>query len=587
MTRHNHLLTAALFFFIVTASTCQQPVVIQSASASGPVESNTINKDQFDLPMHITPVLSGNFGELRNNHFHSGLDFKTNHQTGIPVYAAAAGWVSRIRISANGFGYAIYLGHPNGYTTVYGHLLKYAPPFDSIAKAHQYSIEQFELDTIYKPGQFPVKRGQLIAYSGNSGISAAPHLHFEIRDTKTDETIDPLLWFASRIPDHKAPRIREITLYAMGGKGILKGDLKKKSMQAIQLQDGNWRLRDTLPAAWGNVGLGIKAFDYMDNTSNIYGVCKVTLFEENRPLFTQEISRFSFADTRYINSLIDYEAWQRLRTLTMQSFLDPGNNLPMCKTDASRGIVNLNEEKVYHFRYEISDRYGNATSLQFNLRGERLPIPVSQTTGVVSMKYWQPNTFKNQDIELMIPPGTLYDDLDFKFKQEASNHYSDIFYLQDRFTPLHQAISIKVRIKKDSLPLKSGYYLAKQDNYGRFWYVANGEYLNGWLVTRIREFGNYTIMVDTIPPKITPLYLENAVKNRLFRIRVTDNASGIKSWKGTIDGKWVLFVINPKTAQLSYAFDNSRLERNKQHTLHLSVTDGCGNTSVFEHQFRY
>jgi len=582
MMHYIRILLAGLLLFVVICTIGQHT----SATRIDEQQSSFVtHSDQFDLPMRIVPVLSSNFGELRNNHFHSGLDFKTNKETGIPVYAVADGWISRIRISAWGFGYALYLDHPNGFTSVYGHLDRYAYPFDSIAIAHQYHIEQFELDSMYEPGQIPVKRGQLIAYSGNSGSSSAPHLHFEIRDTKTEETIDPLIWYFNRIPDHKAPRIREITVFAIPHEGILKGNLQQHAVSAIQLKDSSWQLKDTLPAVWGKIGLGIKAYDYMDNAENIYGICKLTLYKEEDVLFTQELSRFSFADTRYINALIDFEAWQRKRTLTMRSYLLPGNHFPLC-SGVSDGILTVDKESVTHYRYQLSDRYGNTTEIRFILKGERMDIPKAVKKGV-TMKYQEANMFRDNDIELYIPPGSLYEDIDFEACQRTSVYYSDIFCLHDSYTPLHQSVPLKLRLTTDNLVSKKAYYLARENRYGNFQYVSAGTYQNGWLATTIREFGKYTVLADTMPPKITPVKIENAIKNRLFRIRITDDATGLSTWRGTIDGKWALFEYHTKTGQLRYAFDDNRLDKDRQHTLELHVFDACGNESTFQYMFYY
>jgi len=548
-------------------------------------KTDGFHSEYFGLPMKIAPFLSGNFGELRNNHFHSGLDFKTEKKSGIPVYAVADGWISRIRISAYGFGYALYISHPNGFTSVYGHLDRFAASFDSIGVAHQYRIEQFELDTPYKKDRYPVKKGQLIAYSGNSGSSSAPHLHFEIRDTKTEETMDPLLWFSGSISDKKAPNIRGIYVYAMENEGILEGNLKKTSVQAIRTSDGNWKLKESLPVAWGKIGIGIKAYDLMDNTANIYGIRLLRLFLDDQEIYSQDFSRFSFDETRYINALIDYEAWQRSSSFVMKSFLEPGNKLSVCGKYPSRGYISISDEKDYNLRYELSDRAGNTTVIKFTMKGRQMPIRKVSGTGTL-MEFWKPNHFNGRDIELSIPAGSLYDDFYFRFYQEPSAFFSDIYHLHDQYTPVHQNIKAKFKIIADTLSSKGAYFLAKRNRSGRFQNVG-GRYEKGWILADIREFGSYTVMADTVPPKITPLNLENTVKNRLFRIRITDDASGIKSWRGTIDGKWILFKYDMKAACLKYVFDDSRLNMNINHILQLLVVDACGNESNFEYKFYY
>jgi len=540
---------------------------------------------QFDLPMRIAPVLSGNFGEIRNNHFHSGLDFKTEKRTGIPVYAVADGWISRIRIGAYGFGYALYLDHPSGHTSVYGHLDRYAYPIDSLAKAIQYSIESFELDTLLQPKQFPVKAGQLIAYSGNSGSSSAPHLHVEIRDTPTEEVLDPLVWYGDSIPDKQSPRIRQITLFAADNKGIIQGGRRQYAATTIQQQDGTWAVKDSIPAAYGTLGLGIKAYDYMDNTTNIYGVWSIKLYKNDTLLYSRQMDRFAFSDTRYVNAVIDFTDWQKNNSIVMRSYLLPGNRLPG-SLSLNSGLFTLNDGEVSSFRYELSDRQGNTSTLLFTLKGASMPIPIQHQVGQ-PMAYTLSHVWVDNGVRLELAKGSLYEDIFFTAERKTGNQYADIIRLHETGTPIHMDVPLSIRIKNDTVTQKTAYYLARKNTSGTWLNAGSGTYKNGWLTTLIKEFGTYTVLTDITPPKITPIDSNNAVKNRLFRIRVTDDASGVVSWRGTIDGNWVLFTFHANSGELSYAFDDSRLSRNSQHTMLLTVTDACGNTQSFSQSFYY
>ncbi|MDD4923069.1 MAG: M23 family metallopeptidase [Bacteroidales bacterium] len=582
---HPKLLVCFLLSGLLSCGQNATPQAANKKTQSPLIESGRISPGEFDLPMHLTPFLSGSFAELRNNHFHSGIDFKTQHTVGYPVYAVADGWVSRIRISNFGFGYALYVDHPNGFTTVYGHLQKYAPSIADFSKTAQYKNEQFELDTLLKPGLIPVKRGQIIAYSGNAGSSAAPHLHFEIRDTRSMEPIDPLLWYSNRIKDSQPPRFQKMVLYAIDGEGVLSTGAAKAILTTSKTAQSTWTLNGQFPTAWGKVGFGLNAYDYMDQTSNTYGICNISLFEEDEEIFHQDLSRFSFSQTHYVNSLTDYEAWQKNRTWIMKSFLEPGNMLKVYLTAKNRGYISIHEEKNYHFRYELKDRAGNVSEIRFDIQGKKEDIPAI-TPGENHFESWMLNHFISADAELTIPAGSLYKNIDFKYEQQTSDGFSDIYTLHDQWTPLHQPIPVNLRIQKDDLSNQKAYYLAKKDNYGQFKYVG-GKYVKGMIQAQIGEFGTYTVMADTIPPKIIGLNLENAVKNRLFRIRISDDASGIKTWRGTIDNKWVLFEFDCKTSRIIYQFDNSRIIKGKEHHLVVQVSDACGNESKLEYQFYY
>ena len=567
---------------LIGQSSVSQPIGRHKTPTSF-IEAERILPEAFDLPMHIKPELSGGFAELRVNHLHSGLDFKTQKSIGIPIYAPADGWVSRIRISSFGFGYALYLGHANGFTTVYGHLKAYAEPIASLAEGMQYQCESFELDTLLSADRIPVNKGQLIAYSGNSGLSAAPHLHFEIRDTKTEETVDPLLWFSDRIKDNIAPRPIRVAIYAMEGEGVLGSGNLKAHTPVVKNKRGEWVLSSKLPTAWGKIGLGLSAYDYMDDNANQYGVCSIRLFQDEVLIFHQDLSRFNFDMTRYANSLVDYETCMRNHIWIMKSFVDPGSWLKVYPTLKDFGNITINEQKNYSFRYELMDRAGNTTEFRFTIQGQKAIVPKKKYTGE-KLIFWLPNYINTDDLRLEIPAWALYRTLDFQYKQLPDIGYSDVFKIHNSWTPLQQPIQAYFRIHKDNLPDKRNYYVAKVAENGLTNYVES-TYENGWMKADLKEFGTYKVLSDTILPKITAVNLESIAKNGVIRIRITDNASGIKSWRGSIDGKWALFALDGKSGWLNATLDSSRVDSGREHELQLSVKDGCGNENRFSSTF--
>jgi murein DD-endopeptidase MepM/ murein hydrolase activator NlpD len=562
-------------------STSQVPSRLKTPTSY--LETERVAPDAFDLPMHIPPALSGGFAELRINHLHSGIDFKTQKTEGIPIFAPADGWVSRIRISSFGFGYALYLNHSNGFTTVYGHLQGYAEPIASIAKQWQYQLESFELDTLLPQQRIPVRRGQLIAYSGSSGLSAAPHLHFEIRDTPSEETVDPLLWYSDRMADSTPPRIFKLALYAFEGEGVLRSGAQKILVPVSKNKNGEWVLNARLPEVWGKIGFGLNAYDYMDSSSNQYGICSIRLFLDEELIFQQDLSRFNFNHTRYVNALVDYESWQRNRTWIMKSFVDPGNHLNVYPALKDWGYVRVNTQRTYRLRYELMDRAGNSTVFRFVVQGQRQPIPKKVFTGK-KMIFWVPNTFSKNDFQLEIPAGSLYQTLDFQYKQIPDVGFSDLFVVHSSYTPIHEPIHARFRIIRDVLPEKKHYYLAKENSQSRFLRVE-GVYKDGWMDADIREFGRYKILSDTVMPKITAPNLENIVKNNVIRIRIVDDASGVTSWRGTIDGKWMLFALDGKSGWLSCTLEPDKLVSGREHRLMLIVKDACGNENKQEMPF--
>jgi len=582
---HPRLLHIVLLAGLLLIGQCSisQSLVRQTTPTSH-LESDRVAPNAFDLPMQISPELAGGFAELRVNHLHSGVDFKTQKRVGVPIYAPADGWVSRIRISSFGFGYALYLDHANGFTTVYGHLEAYAEPIASIAQNMQYKRESFELDTLMPVRRIPIRKGQLIAYSGNSGLSVAPHLHFEIRDTRTEEAVDPLLWFCDRLKDHIAPKPYKVALYAIDGEGVLSNGATKSIVPVFKNKKGEWTT-GVLPSAWGKIGLGLNAYDFMDNNTNQYGVCSIRLFLNEEVIFQQDLSRFNFEQVRYANSLIDYETMKRSNTWIMKSFVDPGNGLNIYPSLKDWGYITINEQKKYSFRYELMDRAGNATDFRFSVQGMKRAIPPKVFTGK-KMIFWVPNYFSNSDFKLEIPAGTLYRTLDFQYKQTSDTGFSDVFKIHNPYTPLHQPVQAKFRIHKDILADKSHYYLAKVAENGLTSYVPS-TYVNGWMEADLKDFGTYKVLSDTVVPKITAPNLESMGKNSVIRIRIADNASGIKSWRGSIDGKWALFALDGKSGRLSYVLDSDRVNAGREHELCLSVVDGCGNENHISYTFSW
>ncbi len=283
---------------------------------------------EYRSPMDIPLLLSANFGELRNNHFHSGIDIKTQGVEGKPVYSIADGYISRIGVSPSGYGLALYIDHPNGQTSVYGHLSSYNVRIAEYIRQEQYKQENFRVDLKLKPYQIPVKKGDLVAYSGNTGGSGGPHLHFEIRDTKSEKALDPLVYYKKFIADTKSPDVKGIAAYPVPGRGVVNGTALPLHQSVTRLKGGDYSALKQSVQAWGLIGLGIKAYDRMDNTSNIYGVRLVSLSIDDKQVFKSEIAGFPFDQSRLISTFTEFADWRLNKSFYMQSFIEPGYKLP-------------------------------------------------------------------------------------------------------------------------------------------------------------------------------------------------------------------------------------------------------------------
>ena len=548
---------------------------------------NITSQIQYRSPLDIPIILSANFGELRPNHFHSGIDLKTQAVVDKPVYSIADGYVSRISVSPSGYGLAIYVDHPStGHTSVYGHLNSYAPKIAGYVKEKQYEQERYSIDLTLEPATLPVKKGELIAYSGNTGSSGGPHVHFEIRNSADQLALDPLEYYQTLIKDGEPPQLKGIAIYPLMGVGVIngKGDVLRESI-TVQKGGGYAPLKDSVKV-WGRIGIAVYANDRMTGTTNIYGVRKVRLFCDDKEVFSSDIASVSFDKTRMINSMTDYDYWYKKRVFYQKSFIEPGNKLPIYKS-VDNGYINIDEERIYKLRYELEDLYGNQTKYSFRITGKKQEIP-AEKKHVQRMKWDEDNHFSADLFSLTIPQGNLYDDVCFTFSRMASpNKLSSAYSVNDVYVPLHGYCDMTIKLTKDSLTNKSQYGIVRVNGKGGESWVG-GKYHNGAVTARIRELGQtYTVSSDRKSPVITPVQPAGWVTRKEIVVRLTDDKSGIASYRGTIDGEFVLFGHDAKKPLYIYKFDPARLKKGRTHKLVFTATDACGNESKYEDEFKY
>lgn len=546
------------------------------------ITNNTAEAQQLRKPMDIPVLLSGNFGELRSNHFHSGIDFKTQGVEGKPIHSVQDGYVSRISVSPWGYGNGLYITHPDGTTTVYGHLQKFSQKITAYLKEKQYEQESFNVNLSLTPDELPVKEGELVALSGNTGSSGGPHLHFEVRDTETEEPIDPIEYYKDLIKDTQAPKIQGIMVYSMPGKGVVNGSRRKLELKPVTAKNGKQTLTGKIEA-WGEIGLAVKGYDYMDNTSNIYGIKDITLTADSQVIFHSNLDRFAFDESRYLNSFTDFEEWKEHRSFYIKSFVDPGNRLRFIES-LNRRILTIDEPRTYHLTYQLADAFGNTTQLSIQIEGKEQPIPEVDTENTELFHWWSDNRFGAKGIRLTIPKGNLYDDLYFRYSvKEDSTALGATHILHNKPVAFHKSAKLSLRLQTDTLENKQQYGIVRLQNGRRSW--TGGVYRNGWVDADIKETGSYTLGQDLVPPTITPLNPATWVSKQAIALRLSDNLSGVQTYRGEIDGQYVLFEMNSKSV-ITYHFDKERLARGK-HTLKLVVTDACGNQSTYTYPFTW
>ncbi len=531
-------------------------------------------QDYFRYPLDLPPSTAGSFAELRPNHFHSGLDFKTNQRTGFPVHAVAEGFVSRIKVQYGGFGLAVYITHPNGYTSVYGHLERVSLELAKIIKDYQYKNQVYEADIPLEISQVILQKGEVFAWSGNAGASAGPHLHFEIRETSTEKTVNAQL-FGLTIPDRVPPTIVSICTYHLNGKPFSEGTTKQ--FISVVGAAGNYRLKEASPIRLsGQSAFGIVTNDMNSTSFNRNGIYSIQLNADRKTLYVFTADRFAFDETHAINSHIDYPAFLSYGRWIQKSFVDPGNQIGLYNGTQNRGVIDFNDDALHEMEYVVTDLAGNKSVLKFQVKS----TPPPQENAIVDtkgtfFKYNQQNAYLTNQVKVIIPEGDLYDNLDFTYSTlpRKIGGYSVIHRIHNRYTPLHDTIQIWI---KPDVPLGNNADKAVIVNTARG--SEGGVSKDGFVKANARSFGDFYIALDTVAPVIAPKNIsegKNMAAARDMVFRIGDNLSGIKTYNAYIDGQWVMLEHDYKSKLFRYFFDE-HCPKGK-HKLELAVTDQKDN----------
>lgn len=544
--------------------------------------------DYFRAPVDYRMLLSGTFGELRSNHFHSGIDIKTGGAEGKPIYAVADGYVSRIKVSAFGFGKALYVTHPNGYVSVYAHLANYNKSIGDYVRKEHYRKESFEIEMFPLPGELPVAKGEIVAYSGNSGTSGGPHLHFELREEATQKPVNPLL-FGYEVKDFYRPRITSVKIYPEDDASRVNGTNKPLRILVEGWGEEHRLAAGTKPITLsGNISFSIQAYDQQNDTDNKNGPYAIRLFIDDKEVFHARMESFSFDQTRYINSYIDYEELMRNNARMHRTRIDPGNRLGDIYIKAeNKGVFHFSDTLAHDIRYEVRDVAGNTGVLAFRVKSVKPGVPQkAETIAHIPFSYHTANVFENAGLKLYAPPGAFYRNFEFRHDtlRKVPGTFAAVHQVHDKYTPVHDFITLA--IKPSGLPgtLKDKALIARVKDDGKSFDSAGGNWEeDGFVRTKVREFGRFTVAVDTIPPKISPLSpetLNNLSGQRKIRFRISDDFSGIATYRGTLNGRWILMDYDAKNNLLEYTFDEKLLPG--ENNFSLEVTDNKNNRSVYK-----
>jgi len=536
--------------------------------------------DYFINPLEIPLVLSGTFGELRSNHFHAGLDIKTQQREGLKVVASADGYISRINVSLWGYGNALYITHPNGYTTVYGHLKKFSPKIEAYVKKHQYQKESFTIRLYPKENDLKISKKEIIALSGNSGSSGGPHLHYEIRDVKAN-ILNPML-FGIKIPDHKSPFILSAFTYVKDS--ISQVNQSNKNVQLVLKRQYNGDIIANKIYAYGTIGIGINAYDRLDGALNHNGLYGLKMEVNGNKIFQFTVDKFSFSESRYINSYIDYERFKNKKQRIQKCFVEhQANNLSLYKTLINKGFFTIKDSLDYNVVITASDFEGNKTKLTIPIKGKKDTITITKKT--IKTPYYfkvnQVNKISDSIVHVNFPKNIFYEDFYFDYSYDKG-----VAKLHNSTIPVHNYFRLSFDISKYTEEEIKQLYIAKKNKYGKLNRVSTKRKDNT-LYTSSKSLGEFTLASDTWSPSIKAIgFKENQwlTKYQTLRVKIYDKGSGIKSFRGEIDGEWILMKYNPKKGILTYNFNDKILE-GTAHVLKVIVTDNVNNSTTFTMSF--
>jgi hypothetical protein len=546
------------------------------------------DKTNFAAPMNIKMVLAGNFAEMRSNHFHTGLDIKTNHKEGYEIYAIDTGYVSRINYSHWGYGRAIYVRHPNGYTSVYAHLSKFPKHIEEYVRKRQFENQKETFEYYPSKSRFLVSKGEVIAYSGNSGSSTAPHLHFEIRETATEKPVNPLL-FNFDIADTKKPVLLDVKLYPMEGDKV-NGKEEPYNLD-LKGSDGIYEREYSAPViVQGRIGFAINTIDYLDGAGNKCGIYSIELLIDNKLKFKQKLDKLEFKTNRYINTHSDYLEYRLNKQSYHKSFVSQNNKLDIYEEIEGDGTIFFNDTLEHHIQYIVKDTYGNTSTVHFNVQANySTSLPGGALTPDNYIFATKSNTEKQPGFEATLPANTLYEDLKYDYEQSKMNNtISPVFEFHNDHIPVHQYFVLKLKTQPIKKELEGKAVLVEVSKNRRRVYAKGGEYKDGWITGKVRSFGDYTVKLDTVAPVVTLDNFksgQNVANLASLDFKISDNLSGIETYDIYIDGKWKLAKYTPRKAALSLPFDSYNKIGKGTHKLKIVVTDERGNITEMEVTF--
>lgn len=554
----------------------------------GILQAQLVDENYFRSPVDIGVLLSGTFGEPRATHFHAGIDIKTEGVEGKKIYAVADGYVSRLKVSPSGYGNVIYITHPNGYVSVYAHLQKFSPEVARFAREKQFEQKSFEIDLEkISPQLLPVKKGDVIALSGNSGSSGGPHLHFEIRDT-SDKVYNPLLFgFDKFFKDNIAPSIASLVVYNQDSDRHF---TDSKMLTLTSLGGNSFKVSTPVVVNRKTIGLGVQTSDQQNNTHHKNGIYELRLLVDDKPVYHFKMNEFTFNTNRSVFIHCDYKRRVASNQIIHKCFREKGNPLNAYLLLLNNGLITLSESGSSKVTIEILDFHKNTSTITLELVYEEKSgfFKEQKTEYTEFFAFDKRNTVRREKIEVQFPKETFFDDVYFHFKsEEKTSSYSDWYYLHHHFTPVWNYFDIRIKLNNYDEKLTDKYLIVYKNSKGGI-VSAGGTFEEGYIAARSRSLGLHYVAVDTTAPLIT---LQNIYNNKVMTnlksitLKTTDNLSGIKEYNAFVNGEWVLLEYDAKSNNFVYHFDENVLKGDN--LFEVIISDARNNASSVSVNFKY
>jgi hypothetical protein len=530
-------------------------------------EAQNYPKNYFRHPLNVPMQLVANFGEIRANHWHMGLDIRTQQRENLPVYAAAEGYVARVVVEPSGFGQAIYIAHPNGYTTLYAHMNAFYPALQKHVLEEQYRLESWRVNLTFSPDQFPLGKGDYIGLSGNTGGSMGPHVHFEIRDSKTEKVLNPLL-FGFPISDAVPPSVVRLAMYDRN---------RSTYQQSPQLLNIQRTRNNTIKVGSNKISFAVGATDRFSGSNNPNGIYSATVYVDGQPVSSFTHDNIGYDETRYINAQIDYPYDARGGASLQHITPLPGATEVAYNTYGGDGIIYLDDNEPHAVLIEVSDANNNITRIPFRVQYVGSVAIGNTASGAEQLVPNQINIFEQDDFQLVTTEKTMYDTIAVSFRSVsngAANAISPLYSFLSAAIPSHDSVTVRIKPAED-IPEGWRDRVVIKSVSGSRTVVEKAVWQKGWLMAKFRQFGTYQAFVDNTPPNVNGVPANLSKATRIV-FTPMDNFNTIKSFRVELDGRWLRFT-NDKSRSWIYRFDE-KFPRGR-HQLKAIVEDEAGNVT--------